>query len=222
MTKVVSKRLIVIWFLIVIASAIIGVLIIDSVGRIYGISLPIPIIEQIRANALRKKIAEAENPFLLERLELGKTEDRLVLLEEQMKTREKEIIAKENGALKKIEAINEREKELAKKEILLNEVEQQRNDRRRNLREQAVSLYNMPPVNAVGILIKQPESDIVDILREITAYANEIGASSLSPYYLKLMGDVDRERAANVLRKFQYSSNSENNGVEILENIDFQ
>jgi len=221
MTKIVSKRLIAIWFLIAIASAIIGILIIDNVGKIYGVNLPIPFIDSIRATTLKKKIVEAENPYLLERVELAKTEDKLVLLEEQMKTREKEIIAKENNAIKKIEAINEREKELAKKEQLLNELEQQKNDRKKNLREQAVSLYNMPPVDAVGLLVKQPESDIVDILREITAYSNEIGANSLAPYYLKLMGDVDREKTANVLRKFQYSSNSEDNGVETLTDFDF-
>ncbi len=220
MTKIVSKKLIAIWVLLVIASAIVGVLIVDSVGKMFGVSLPIPIIDSIRANTLKKKISSAEDPYLLERVELAKNQDKLVLMEEQINNREKEVIAKENDAMKKIESINEKERELAKKETMLNELETQKNDRKKNLREQAVSLYNMPPVSAVAILSKQTDSDVVDILREITAYAEELGATSLSPYYLKLMSDTDKEKAANVLRKLQYSANTEDNGVEIL-NEDF-
>jgi len=75
----------------------------------------------------------------------------------------------------------------------------------------------MPPNDAVVILEKQSEEDIVDILRAIDSYSEEIGRASTSPYLLKLLNDKNQQKAANVLRKFQYTLPEKKTSVEELD-----
>lgn len=156
----------------------------------------------------------------MEREELSKEKDRVVLKEEQVLNREKEILAQEVDSKKKIDAVKEKEKQLNDRQTLLDNRDKQFQDRKQNIREQAVKLYNMPPTDAVALLEKQTEGDIVDILREIDAYTLENGKSSTSPYMMKLLGDINKDKAANVLRKLKYSAGGSTTSVETLDNTE--
>ena len=78
----------------------------------------------------------------------------------------------------------------------------------------------MPPADAVNIIEKQTEADIVDILRAIDAYSEEQGQTSTSPYLLSLLSQINNEKAANVLRKLKYSVNETKTAVEEDDEIE--
>ncbi|HPO48803.1 MAG TPA: hypothetical protein PLO89_00615 [Spirochaetota bacterium] len=210
------KKIILLILLIIVLMGV-GILAIDFTGNIFGVSVPFPGLKTFKSLSLKKKIKQSEDPYLLEREELSKFEERLLAKEEQILNREKEILAKEAESNKKLEALVEKEKELEKKETLISNKEMQYQDKKKNIREQAVKIYNMPPNDSVALLEKQAESDIVDILREIDVYSEEIGRQSLSPYLLKLLGDKNKDKAANVLRKLKYSSDKSDTSVESVD-----
>jgi hypothetical protein len=214
-TNDVKKILLLILFII--ALVIAGVLIIDILGTSMGVSVPLPGINYIKSISLKKKIKISEDPYLLEREELSKEKERLKIVDEQIQNHEKEILAKETDVNKKLEALNELKTNLDKRQKMMDDVDKQKNNRQQNVREQALKLYNMPPKDAVALLEKQDESDIVDILREIDAYSNENGKQSTSPYLLKLMGDLNKDKAANVLRKLKYSNEGKSTSVESID-----
>jgi hypothetical protein len=215
----IRKIILLVLFIIVLFGT--GIIAVDFVGSIFGINFPIPVLKQIKESVFKKKIKEGEDPFLLEKEELYKNNERLVLKEEEIIVREKEVQAKDEEANKKLEILKNKEKDLEKKEKQIANRENQFNDRNKNLREQALKIYNMPPKSAVEILEKQDEAEIVDILREIDKYSDEIGRQSISNYLLKLLGDINKDKAANVLRKFKYSAN-EDTAVEILDDNELE
>jgi hypothetical protein len=209
---------IILLILLIVLMVIAGYLGIKWIGMTFrGISIPLPGLEYLDSLSLKKKIKQSEDPYLLEREELSKEKDRLAIINEQITNREKEILAKETDVNKKLEAINEREKNLDTRQKSMDEVDKQKQNRQTNIREQAVKVYNMPPKDGVALLEKQSESDIVDILREIDAYSTEIGKQSISPYLLKLLGDINKDKAGNVLRKLKYSSEGSTSSVETID-----
>jgi flagellar motility protein MotE (MotC chaperone) len=210
-----KKILLLILFVILLLGA--SMLIIDFVGTIFGVHFPVPGLKYLKIMSLSKKVKQAEDPYLLEKEEILKNKERLNLFEEQLATREKELRSFESENTKKLNALKEKEEELNKKVKLLDDRENQFADKKKNVREQAVKLYNMPPKDSVALLEKQSESDIVDILREIDTYSVEIGRQSISPYLLKLMGDINNQKAANVVRKLKYSAGTNDSAVETLD-----
>ncbi|OHD11075.1 MAG: hypothetical protein A2086_03570 [Spirochaetes bacterium GWD1_27_9] len=214
-TADIKKIVLLILLIIVLIGA--GILIVDFVGTIFGVQVPIPGLNYIKSVSFRKKLKQSEDPYLLEREELSKVSEKLSIKEEQILNREKEVSTKELESTKKLEALVEREKELNKRQKMMDDVDKQYKDRKQNIREQAVKLYNMPPKDAVALLEKQTEGDIVDILREIDKYSEEIGRQSTSPYLLKLMGDINKDKAASVLRKLKYSIGENSSSVETIK-----
>jgi len=214
-----SKKIILLLLGVIVLSAA-GMVVVDFVGTLFGVNVPIPGMDIIKGISLKNKIKQSEEPYLLEREELSKQNERLLIIEEQLKNREKEIFAKDVESKKKLESVLDKEKELDKKQQMLEDRDKQYQDRKKNLREQAVKLYNMPPKDAVGLIEKQAESDIVDILREIDAFSAESGKSSTSPYMMKLLSDINKDKAANVLRKLKYSAGDKSTSVESLDNTE--
>jgi chromosome segregation ATPase len=212
-----DNRKIILLFLFIIVLVVAGVLLIDFVGTLFGIQIPLPGLTVIKEATLTRKIKQSENPYLLEREEIGKELERISLINEQIVNRQKEVEAKESATDKKLEELKKRETELEKKARILDDREKQYSDKQKNIREQAEKLYNMPPEDAVALLEKQAEADIVDILRAIDAYSAELGSQSTAPFMLKLMGDINSEKAANVLRKLKYSAGEESSAVDILD-----
>lgn len=210
-----KKIILLILFIIILFAA--GILLVDFVGSIFGVYFPIPGLKQIKQITFNNKLKISENPYLLEREELDKDRERLGLFEEEINIRKKEVEAKEIEANKNLNSLKEKETELEKKEKMLVDRENLYNDKKKNIREQAEKIYNMPPKDAVSLLEKQTEADIVEILREIDVLSTELGKNSISPYLLKLMGDLNKEKAANVLRKLKYSGGEKDTSVEMLD-----
>lgn len=214
-----SRKIILLLLLAIVALLIIGVIVIDFAATLTGYDLPIPLVTQVKQMALKRKLKEAEDPYLLQREELSKYEERLRLQEELLMNRENELSKREVEVEKRLEAVTEREKQLDQKQDILAQREKQYDDYEKNIREQAEKLFNMPPPAAVVILEQQSEADIVGILRAIDRYAEEIGSASTASYLLTLF--EDKEKSANVFRKLKYSSSGDElSGVEILDNPD--
>lgn len=209
------KILLLILFIILLFGS--GILLIDFVGNFFGVYIPFPGLNYIRKQTFQKKIKEAENPYLLEREELSKSKDRLALIEEQLTIKENELKLKEVDSNKKLEVLKEKEKEIEAKAKKIEEREKLFNTRKEYIRDQALKLYNMPPQDAVILLEKQSETEIVDILRAIDSYSDEIGRASTSPYLITLLSKINKDKAANVVRKLKYSSGEKDSAVDILE-----
>lgn len=207
--------------LLIILVAISGLLAIDFVGKKFGLSVNLPGMSLFKNVSIKKKIQRSENKYLLEREELDKKQNSIILQQEVLANHKNEIIAMEKEVEKKFELLSERENGLDQKEKMLESRENEYNNREQNIREQAAKLYNMPPNDAVALLEKQSEPDVVSILRAIDSYSEELGVQSTSPYLLKLLGDINKDMAANVLRKFQYIADGDGqSGVDILEDFD--
>ena len=208
--------------LLIIVLIIVGSILIDLVANMagVGINLNIPIITNMRSKSLKKKIRASEDPFLLRQEELNKWEQRLELLEEQQINEKNEIDKERQINDKKLETLKEKETELNKKAEFLDQRDRQWEDKQQNIREQAVKLYNMPPADAVNIIEKQTEADIVDILRAIDAYSEEQGQTSTSPYLLSLLSQINNEKAANLHRKLKFAGNETRTAVEEDDEIE--
>ena len=215
-SKYVSKK-IVLLLLLIIALVIGGVLLIDIVSRLVGVNVDIPIYNRFKERAVLKSVKRSENIYLLEREELDKKMDRIKLLEEIVVNRESEVVSKENELTKKMESVKERERELGIRTTMLDDRDRQFQDRTKNIREQASKLYQMPPKDAATILEQLKETDVVDILRAVDSYSEEIGAASTAPYLLKLINDMNKVKAADILSKLKYESGEKYTGVEFLD-----
>lgn len=213
-----KKIILMLLFIIVLIAG--GIVLVDFVGSLVGMEVPLPGISLLRRISNRGKIAEIEDPYLLAREELQKERERLAIERERLLNREKEVSAQELNVEKIREDLEKREKDLERKSERLEAQIKQHADIEENIREQAINLVNMPPEKAVELLAAQDESDIVDILRAIDTYSAEIGAQSTTPYLLSLLIDVNKEKADNVLRKLKYSAGDDSSSVDILENLD--
>lgn len=194
-----------------------GILLVDVFGSLFGVYFPFPGLNYIKKMTNIKRLKIAENPYLLEREELTKEMEKLSLMEEQILTKEKEVELMELDVKKKIDSLKNKETLLEDREKMLSDQENKFKNRKENIKEQAVKVINMPPKDAVKLLEQQSESDIVDIIREIDVYFVEIGRNSTSSFLLKLLGDINKEKASNVLRKLKYSAGEKDHAVDILE-----
>ena len=219
MAEKLDMKKIILLLLLIVVLVIGGLVVIDFTGQLLGVRLdiPVPVIDKLKASRTKNKLAKAESIYLLEREELGKKEEKIRLMEELVLNRESELKSKENEVNKKHEALLEREKELDRKNAMLEDRDRQYTDRKKNIREQAIKLYGMPPNDAAVLMEKQPEADVIDILREIDAYSEELGSSSTAPYLLKLIKDINADKAANILAKLKYEASGDYSGVDVLE-----
>jgi len=211
-----NAKKIILLFLLIIFLLGSTLLAIDFVSTYFGLYFPLPILNTLKQITINKKLVKNENPLLLEKEELSKDNERLNISDEQLAVKANELASKESDIDKKMESLKEKENELDQKEAMLDQRDKTYNDVQNNVREQAIKLYNMPPKDAVAILEKQSESDIVDILRALDKYSDEIGRASLSPFYLKLLGDINKDKAGTVLRMIKYPAGNKTTGVETL------
>lgn len=213
-----TKKIVLLILLIIILLGS-SILIIDFVSTFFGFYFPLPGLNYLKKVAFQNKMKMSENPYLLEKEELYKENERLSLIDEQLKVREKEIQIKENDVNKKMSILKDKENELENRAKYLDERENRYVNKQENVREQAIKIYNMPPQDAVKILEKQSEEDIIDILRAIDAYSVELDRMSISPYLIKLISDINSEKAANVLRILKYPVGDTLSSVDTLEDL---
>jgi flagellar protein FlbB len=157
-----------------------------------------------------------DDPDLLARERLNKDLETLRTLEFELEQREAAVKSEESRLTAWENELSERETILKEKETILTEAQQRYNDREQNLTQNASYLMNMPPQQAVQILLGMSDQDMIDNLRAAERLAAQQGSASLVPVWLQMMASLpdnnnseisNAERAAAVMRKMAMRTN---------------
>ncbi len=151
-----------------------------------------------RVLGLGREEVAAEDSFLLDRERLNMQIEALSIRSQDLDNREQAIKAGEEELNQMIEQLKEREQAQDDREKVFNERLEAFENRRVNLKQNAVYLVGMPPEKAKDILLEMEDQDIIDIFRIAEEQAREAGELSLVSYWLSLMPP---KRAAVLQRK---------------------
>lgn len=188
---------IIVLLLLLIALVLGGLIWFDYLGLVDVRQTLSPVLRLVGVGA-PTKIANAEDPLLLQKERLDKRYEALDLRTEQLVAREKAIQQKEAEVNQKLAALNEEQKALVEREKSFNESVRAYENRSANLRRVAQNLMEMPPPKAVDRLVGMSDQDIIDVFRATDQLAASSGELSIVPYWLSLM---PADRAAAISRK---------------------
>ncbi len=138
-----------------------------------------------------------EEPFLLKREELKKREKSLEKKMEIFEARKlalKTLQDRQNAFMLQVKVKMD---EIHQREERLKRLEEEKNNREKNLTDIAGKLVNMPPDAVVTRLEELDPLDVIDIFRILDKIALEAGQDSLVPIYLSQM---DVKKSAEILR----------------------
>ncbi|MCL2520942.1 MAG: hypothetical protein FWE37_08110 [Spirochaetaceae bacterium] len=167
-----------------------------AVGRLVGISASV---RQVDIN----------DPDLIARERLNQDLATLSALEFDINQRLLAVTNEENRLLEWESQLNERENSLRERQQIITNAELRYADVEANLLRNAGYLMNMPPQQAIAILLGMTDHDIVDNLRAAERLSALNGSTSLVPVWLMMMaalpdnnanGVPNSVRTANVVR----------------------
>jgi flagellar protein FlbB len=188
---------IVVLILLIVVLTLGGIVWFDYLGVLEAKSFLAPVYRLFGVRQ-RTELAGADDPNLLERERLAKQEEALSIRQEDLDTRATEMEKREKELAQLAEDLKDRELAAAAKEKAFNESVNSFENRRVNLIQNSKYLTGMPPKNAVGILVKMEDQDIIDIFRITDQQAATAGEDSVVPYWLSQM---PADRAAVLQRK---------------------
>ena len=136
--------------------------------------------------------ADLDNDRFQKRLES------LTLKEEELNQREIQLSQAEALNQQTAQELENRRVAQEEREVAFNSTVTQYDGRQLNIVNNVQNLNNMPPQNAVDILVAMDDQDIIDILRMADQIAAEAGSVSLASTWLMMM---PADRAAQVQRK---------------------
>ena len=136
--------------------------------------------------------ADLDNDRFQKRLES------LTLKEEELNQRETQLAQAEALNQQTAQELENRRVAQEEREIAFNSTVSQYDGRQLNIVTNVQNLNNMPPQNAVDILVAMDDQDVIDILRMADQIAEEAGSVSLASTWLMMM---PADRAAQVQRK---------------------
>lgn len=139
-----------------------------------------------------------DDPSLLDSARAAALGEGVALRSEELDKRTEALDKKDMDITQKAQNLDEREKALAEKEKSFIAAGAAADDRDANIAQNAGYLTGMRPENAVKILEKMDDQDIIDIFRKVDANAAAAGEASIVSYWLSLM---DPTKAAVVQRK---------------------
>ena len=122
----------------------------------------------------------------------------LTLKEEELNQREIQLSQAEALNQQTAQELENRRVAQEEREVAFNSTVTQYDGRQLNIVTNVQNLNNMPPQNAVDILVAMDDQDIIDILRMADQIAEEAGSVSLASTWLMMM---PADRAAQVQRK---------------------
>lgn len=191
-----TTRILVLLLLVIILS-IGGLLWLNYLGVLNARGVLNPVLKLV---GLQKKteIENLDDPLLLDKQRLEKSNEVLKIQEEALEKRSKELADEKNVIDQRAADLQEKENDLADKENSFNEKQKAFENRRVNLEQNALYFYGMRPADAVKIMLKMDDTDLIDIFRISEAQAQAEGRQSLVAYWLSLMPE---DRAATLTRK---------------------
>lgn len=117
---------------------------------------------------------------------------------EELDKREADIKTSEDKNTQIAQELTDKQSELEEKEKTFNNEVKKYDDRRVNIEQIVQNLEGMQPKNAVDIMNKMDDQDVIDVLRRADEDAAAAGTSSMVAYWLSLM---PADRAAEIQRK---------------------
>lgn len=154
-------------------------------------------------------VPRVEDPFLLEREELGKQWKLLSLKEDELR-KNNDNSQKKSQELKDLEdRLKSLTRNLKERENRIQQDSLDKTKRSERIRQIALQLMNMPPDKAVQRLESQQDNFlIIEVFRAMETETARTGSQSMVPYYLSLM---NKDRAAAVQRIMANTSSVTNN-----------
>ncbi len=194
----IGKTIILIFLIIILVLA--GLMWFDYLGIIQAKSFFSPVYKLLGLQVQNSTSATSSEP-----LEADLDNDRYLKRLESLELRTEELDKRESE-LAQAEALSQQTaQELEDRRIAQEEREQtfsntvnRYESRQTNVITNVTNLNNMPPKNAVDILVAMDDQDVIDILRMADDIAAQQGTVSLASTWLQMM---PAERAAQIQRK---------------------
>ena len=143
--------------------------------------------------------AKDDEPSLMEREEFEKEKSKLNERIEDLDRREALIAEREKELESKREKLEEMQKGLNLEKKKFEQEKTRYAGYQKNVKVLADKILNMPPADAVAIMLNWEDPLIIDVLRQIDADARQAGRASITPFLLKKMADVKAERASRIM-----------------------
>ncbi len=174
-----------------------GLLWFDYLGIIDAKDRLAPVLKFVGIRS-RSKVESPESEYLLDLERIGKLKEAVELQAEDAKKVDESLKSKEKEIDQKSAEIEERKKAIQDQEKSFNERVRLYDNKKTNIEENAKKLNGMPPAQAVAILLKMDDQDMIDHLRTVELLAKAAGEDSVVAYWLSLMPP---ERSAVIMRK---------------------
>jgi flagellar protein FlbB len=184
-------------FLLLIVLTLGGIIWFDYLGIVDAKSIISPVYRLLGFDK-RSSVASADDPNLLDRERLAKEQDALALRQQDLDTRGVALAQKEKQLNQLGQDLNDRDAALNAREKAFNDQVKAFDNRRVNIAQNATYLTNMPPSNAVAIMAKMGDQDIIDIFRTVEQQARKAGIDSVVPLWLSMLS---ADKAADLQRK---------------------
>jgi len=186
--------------LLVLVLALGGALWFDFLGLIDVTSLFSPALRWVGLEPREEPVAVEDSPLLLEDERLAKREEALAILSDELDGRAEGLAEREAELEALAEQLEEREAALADREKSVIEALRRVENQRAALVKLSTYLTNMPPEDAVDIMVGYRDSTLIDVLLVTDELAEEAGQASIVPFWLSLMPS---ERAAIIGEKIE-------------------
>lgn len=184
-------------FLLLIVLTLGGIIWFDYLGIVDAKSIISPVYRLLGFEK-RSSVASADDPNLLDRERLAKEQDALALHQQDLDTRSAALAQKEKELNQLGQDLNDRDAALTAREKAFNDQVKAFDNRRVNIAQNATYLTSMPPANAVAIMAKMGDQDVIDIFRTVEQQAQKAGVDSVVPLWLSMLS---ADKAADLQRK---------------------
>lgn len=185
--------------LLVLVLAFGGALWFDFLGLIDVTALLSPVLRLVGLSPREQPITE-DTALLLEDERLAKREEALAILGDQLTERAQILEAREAELLTLAEQLEEREATLADRENSVTQAIRRVENERAALVRLSTYLTNMPPADAVDIMVNYTDPLLLDVLLVTDELAAAAGQASLVPFWLSQMPP---DRAATIGEKLE-------------------
>ncbi|MFA6936965.1 MAG: flagellar protein FlbB [Treponema sp.] len=197
--KTLAKSILLIILLIIVVLA--GLLWFDYLGVIQAKKLFSPVYKLFGMEPQTTTSASSPDKLVEADLDNDRFAKRLEALDirtEELDKREVDIKKAEEANTQTAQELSDKQASQEEKEKTFNNEVKKYDDRRVNIEQIVQNLEGMQPKNAVDILVKMDDQDVIDVLRRSDEDAAAAGTSSMVAYWLSLMPP---ERAAEIQRK---------------------
>ena len=185
--------------LLVLILAIGGALWFDFLGLIDVTHIFAPALRWVGLQPREDAVVE-DDPVLLEESRLAKREDALAIMADELAVKEADLDTREMELQALTEQLREKEASLADRENSVNQLLRRVENERAALVKLSTYLTNMPPEDAVEIMVEYQDPTLLDVLLMTDELAEAAGQASLVPYWLSLMPP---QRAARIGEKLE-------------------